>query len=131
MRELLKNARWHGRSKDKEIYITALIGPGGFAQGVSDREGYFARSDIKEKFENRIPIPSRNPKEKFIGGNMGTDVTYSLSKHIHVDTQTETLFCLSNTEEYDNSEDLKKRILSYKGPDKLIPYTKTNYQLFT
>jgi len=54
IREIIKNSRWHGGSKDESpTYFVLFINPEKFIIGDWDGGEYFKRPDIKELWENK------------------------------------------------------------------------------
>jgi len=73
IREMLKNSRWHGGSKDeKPTYFGLFIHPEKLIFGCYDGGEYFKRKDIKEIWESKIELKEYHDAKKYgIGYHVG------------------------------------------------------------
>ncbi|MBI4159422.1 hypothetical protein HY500_04160 [Candidatus Woesearchaeota archaeon] len=90
--EALRNASVHGSKRGLPFTYGLFIATNGICHGLQDGDRYFAREDIKQLFENKIPLTEfdMDVSSRRVGVK---DYIYKLSDIIEVDTANGTLFC--------------------------------------
>lgn len=94
IREIIKNARWHGGSKDNHpTHFGLFMNADKFCLGCNDGGDYFKRQDIKEIWENKRELKefhkSDNPE---IGFHIGYNHIKGRFDEIKVDTEYGTFY---------------------------------------
>ena len=94
-REFIKNAYHHGGGKNHTVEFGIFLVPESTVVGCMDGGDYFTRPEIKQIWEEKIPVRSRVPQtsaESEFGFNCGNGMIYSLTDAIYVDNGTGTIF---------------------------------------
>lgn len=91
-REGITNAIAHGSEKTDKVIYGLFLGDKGICQGFRDFGDYFKLKEIKQKWENKIPIPSTK-NSNFSGYGVGDKIIYSLSDFINIDIEKGILYC--------------------------------------
>jgi len=91
-REGITNAIAHNPENCSQINYGLFLGDKGILHGFRDFGDYFKSKKVKQKWENKIPIPSTR-KSNFSGYGAGDEIIYSLSDFIKVDSQKGILYC--------------------------------------
>ncbi len=93
-REMLRNACAHGDVEEKGLHFAYFLFDRSIVIACNDYGPYFKQSQIKKKWENKIPIESKHKdadNKSISGNNLGTSAfIYGLSSKIVV--QNGTLF---------------------------------------
>jgi len=90
----LRNAKYHGSKPGDSYKHHVFVGRSGVCQGFQDEGDFFKNAEIKDIFENKIPIVEFNTKHN--GYNIGVNsVIYSRSDIIKVDTIEGILYCVN------------------------------------
>jgi len=102
IREMIKNSRWHGGSKDDLPTLFGLfINNDQFCMGSYDGGDYFKRKDIKELWESKGKLKEFH---KVDNSNIGFHFGYNYFKDkfdkIKIDTQKGVFYGIVNIESY-------------------------------
>lgn len=97
IREIIKNARWHGGSKD--LFPTSFglfINPEGFVVGCNDGGDYFKREDIREIWENKKELREFHKDNGPPGPHFGYSYFKTKLDEIKIDTNQGTFYGIVN-----------------------------------
>jgi hypothetical protein len=102
IREMIKNARWHGGSKDNSpTYFGLFFNKENFVLGCNDGGDYFKREDIKGIWENKEELKEfHKPESKDVGYHFGYSYFKSKFDRINVDTEHGTLYGIVDVRKY-------------------------------
>ena len=91
--EALRNVSVHGSKKTLPFTYGLFIAINGICHGFQEGDRYFTREDIKQRFENKIPLTEfdMDVSSRRVGVR---DYIYNLSDIIEVDTANGILFCV-------------------------------------
>jgi len=94
IREMIKNSRWHGGSKDNfPTYFGMFFNKEGFVFGCNDGGDYFKQEDIKEIWENKKELKKFHESDnKDIGYHIGYDYFKYFLDEIKIDINHGTLY---------------------------------------
>lgn len=97
VQEILKNAYYHGNTKNQGIEFGYFYSPKNVVIGCNDGGHYFKDSRIKEIWENKEPIMSSdsifNEDGRQVSGyNIGMDFIYNYYNDIFIDTNQGAFF---------------------------------------
>jgi len=100
IREMIKNSRWHGGSKDdKPTYFGLFINKDKFALGCNDGGDYFKRKDIREIWESKRELKEfHKSNQSGIGYHFGYRYFKDTLDEIKIDTDYGTLYGIVNVE---------------------------------
>jgi len=88
IREIIKNARWHGGSRDNHpTYLGLFFNSKKFIMGCYDGGDYFKREDIKEIWENKGELREFHKDEGPIGQHFGYSYFKYKLDEIRIDTE--------------------------------------------
>ena len=93
--ETLRNAGfWSDYVGPLPINVALLLAPTSFVLGYCDHGSYFTREDVKGCWEARVRHSEKREflRECGLGANTGTDLIYSMTDFIHVDSKAGTLY---------------------------------------
>jgi hypothetical protein len=102
IREMLKNSRWHGGSKDENPTLFSLfIHPERFILGCHDGGEYFKRKDTKEIWESKCKLNEfHDAKQYGIGYHFGYRYFVDNLNEIKIDNEEGVLYGIINTDKY-------------------------------
>jgi hypothetical protein len=110
IREIIKNSRWHGGSKDdNETYFGMFFDSKQFILGCFDGGDYFKREDVKKIWESKSPLNDfHDAKQHGIGYHFGYAYFKDKLDEIKIDTEQGVLYGIINIENYLNKCKLLK-----------------------
>lgn len=102
VREMIKNSRWHGGSKNNSpTYFGLFIHPEKFIFGCNDGGDYFKKQDIKNIWENKKKLKEYHQVDnKDIGYHFGYMYFRDALDEIKVDTKEGTLYGIIDIKKY-------------------------------
>lgn len=102
IREMLKNSRWHGGSKDESPTLFSLFThPDKFALGCFDGGDYFKRADIKEIWENKNELKEYHDAKQYgIGYHVGYRYFKDKFDEIKIDTENGVFYGIVNMKDF-------------------------------
>lgn len=101
LREIIKNARWHGGSKDgSSTKLGLFLNPKKFVLGCNDGGDYFKREDIKDIWENKKELREFHEDDGPPGPHFGYGYFKTKFSEIKIDTKHGTFYGIVDTEKY-------------------------------
>jgi hypothetical protein len=102
IREIIKNSRWHGGSKDNfPTYFGLFINKEKFILGCYDGGEYFKSKDIKEIWENKNKLNEfHDAKQYGIGYHFGYNYFKDKFDEIKIDNEEGTFYGIVNVNNY-------------------------------
>lgn len=102
IREILKNSRWHGGSKeDNPTFFSLFINPEKFVLGCWDGGDYFKREDIKKIWENKQELKEYHEADYHgIGHHYGYNYFKYRFDEIRVDNEQGVLYGIVNLKRF-------------------------------
>ncbi len=102
IREIIKNSRWHGGSKDESPTLFSLFThPDKFALGCFDGGDYFKRADIKEIWENKNELKEYHDAKQYgIGYHVGYRYFKDKFDEIKIDTENGVFYGIVNMKDF-------------------------------
>ncbi len=102
IREMIKNSRWHGGSKDEFLtYLGLFLNKDKFSVGCNDGGDYFKREDIKKTWENKRELNEFHEANQYgIGYHYGYSYFKSKFDEIKIDEKNGTLYGIVNVRKY-------------------------------
>lgn len=111
IREIIKNSRWHGGSKDNnETFLGLFFGSNKFILGCYDGGDYFKRKDIKEVWENKNELKEfHNANQHGIGYHFGYRYFKDKLDEIRIDNENGVFYGIVNIDNYLKKEEAMNR----------------------
>ena len=110
IREIIKNSRWHGGSKDDhETFLGLFFNDKKFILGCWDGGEYFKREEIKNIWENKLDLKEFHKSNQYgIGYHFGYRYFKDKLDEIKIDTKEGVFYGIVNIDNYLKKSNLIK-----------------------